>query len=82
MVKKKKSFESALKELEEIVEGMENNDLSIENSVKYYSKGMKLINFCQNILENAKLKISKLELTDGKYNETSIKKDFEKGMDK
>ncbi|MEX2456012.1 MAG: exodeoxyribonuclease VII small subunit [Balneolaceae bacterium] len=55
------SFEEALKELEAIVEKLDNNEITLEDSVKYYEKGLKLSQICSATLESAVLKIEEIE---------------------
>ncbi len=54
-------FEGALKELEALVFEMESGDLSLENSLAAYKRGMELSSFCQKKLEDAELQIKVLE---------------------
>jgi len=56
-----KDFESALKELEALVFEMESGDLSLEDSLAAYKRGMELSTFCQKKLEDAELQIKVLE---------------------
>jgi len=56
-----KDFESALKELEALVLDMENGDLSLEDSLAAYKRGMQLSTFCQKKLEDAEMQIKVLE---------------------
>ena len=57
---KKKTFEAALKDLEEIVREMESGDLCLEDAVKKYEAGMKQSKFCLNLLDKTEKKISVL----------------------
>jgi len=57
---KKKTFEAALKELEEIVKQMESGDLCLEDAVKKYEAGMKQSKFCLDLLDKTEKKISLL----------------------
>ena len=57
---KKKSFESALKELEDIVKEMESGDLSLEDAVKKYEFGIKQSKFCLDLLDKTEKKIADL----------------------
>jgi exodeoxyribonuclease VII small subunit len=57
---KKKTFETALKELEEIVRQMESGDLNLEDAVKKYESGMKQSKFCLDLLDKTEKKISVL----------------------
>tara|TARA_B100001996_G_scaffold285337_1_gene225602 strand:+ start:134 stop:358 length:225 start_codon:yes stop_codon:yes gene_type:complete len=68
---KKIDFESSLKELESIVEKLEDEDINLEDSVKSFEKGISLVKECQKQLHNAELKIKKL-LDDGSSSEADI----------
>ena len=61
---KKIDFESSMKELESIVEKLEDEDINLEDSVKSFEKGISLVKECQKQLHNAEIKIKKL-LDDG-----------------
>tara|TARA_B100001113_G_scaffold30296_1_gene21756 strand:+ start:797 stop:1021 length:225 start_codon:yes stop_codon:yes gene_type:complete len=61
---KKIDFESSLKELELIVEKLEDENINLEDSVKSFEEGVNLVKECQKQLQNAELKIKKL-LDDG-----------------
>lgn len=53
-------FETSLAELEEIVSKMEQGDLSLEDSLDAFEKGVKLSNDCQKALKSAEQKVNKL----------------------
>ncbi len=53
MAKEKKSFESMLVELEQVVATMEQGDLPLDEMVKQYSAGVKLAAACQKKLQAA-----------------------------
>ncbi len=57
------SFEEALKKLESIVESMEAGDLSLETLLARFEEGIRLVKNCQARLEEAEVKIQKLEKT-------------------
>ena len=59
------NFEKALKDLEKIVEDLESGDLSLEESLKSFEKGIKLTRQCQRELEKAELKVQKLVEENG-----------------
>tara|TARA_X000000368_G_scaffold2417_1_gene1873 strand:+ start:871 stop:1095 length:225 start_codon:yes stop_codon:yes gene_type:complete len=61
---KKVDFESSLKELELIVERLEDENINLEDSVKSFEEGVSLVKQCQKKLQDAELKIKKL-LDDG-----------------
>ena len=61
-------FESTLKELESIVDKLEDENINLEDSVKSFEKGINLVKECQKELQSAELKIKKL-LDDGSTSE-------------
>ena len=67
---KKIDFESSLKELEKIVEKLEDDNINLEDSVKSFENGMTIVKECQKQLQSAELKIKKL-LDDGSSIETN-----------
>ncbi len=56
----KKTFESALKRLEQITSEMEQGELSLDKSLKKFDEGVGLITFCNDQLENAKARVKLL----------------------
>ena len=65
---KRIDFESSLKELESIVDKLEDENINLEDSVKSFEKGINLVKECQKELQSAELKIKKL-LDDGSTSE-------------
>ena len=57
-------FEASLKELETIVSKLEDENISLEDSVQSFEVGVNLVKECQKQLQKAELKIKKL-LDDG-----------------
>lgn len=57
-----KGFEEAIKELEEIVSKLENSDATLEESLNYFEKGIKLSKSCQKMLDTAEKRVSVLIL--------------------
>ena len=51
------AFEEALSELESLVEKMENGDLSLEESLASFERGVALTRTCQEALKNAEQKV-------------------------
>lgn len=68
MTKKAKplDFEAAMKELEGIVEGMEAGDLSLEESLQQFERGIELTRTCQQALAAAEQKVQILVERNGK----------------
>ena len=58
--KKQVNFDLSLKQLEKIVEKMEEDDLPLEQSIKLFEEGMKLSKTCQTALKEAEGKIKQL----------------------
>ncbi len=56
-----KTFENALKDLEEIVTQLESGEADLNKSMKLYEKGIENVRFCNKKLESAKLKITELK---------------------
>lgn len=53
-------FEAALAELETLVEKMEQGDLSLDESLKQFERGIKLTRSCQQSLRDAEQKVQVL----------------------
>lgn len=69
-----KKFEDAMKRLEEIVEDLEGGELPLENSLKVFEEGMKLLTFCSDKLDEVEKRVDLLvKESDGRY----VKKPFD-----
>lgn len=55
-----KKFESALEELEEVVDQLESGELSLEDSLTAFEKGVGLVRFCNQKLNEVEKKIEML----------------------
>jgi len=64
--KERLGFEEALKKLEAIVEKLNDQDISLEESVALYEEGIKLSKICSETLESAALKIEQIDQKNGK----------------
>ena len=51
-MEKELTFEKAMKRLEEIVNALENNTVSLDDSLKLFEEGIKLSKFCETELKN------------------------------
>lgn len=58
-------FEQALAELEALVEKMEQGDLSLEESLQSFERGIQLTRSCQQALQEAEQKVQVLLEKDG-----------------
>ncbi len=61
-------FEKKLNRLEEIVEKMEGGDLALEESLKIFEEGVKLVRECQSQLSAAEQKVKTLVSVDANGN--------------
>lgn len=59
MENKELSFEECLKQLEEIVSKLESKDISLDDAVTYYQKGLELSKRCYEIFEKTQQVIVK-----------------------
>ena len=64
--KKQKSFEENLQRLEEIVSSLEEENISLENSINLFEEGMKLTRACNEKLESIENRINILINEGGK----------------
>jgi len=62
---KEQDFESALAELEALVEKMEQGDLSLDDSLRQFERGVQLTRSCQQALKDAEQKVQVLLEKDG-----------------
>jgi exodeoxyribonuclease VII small subunit len=53
-------FEKSLDELEQLVSRMEQGELSLDDSLKSFERGIALYRNCQNALEQAELRVKQL----------------------
>jgi exodeoxyribonuclease VII small subunit len=72
----KQSFENAMKELELIVDKLENGNVALEESLELFEKGIALSEYCSEILDKMQGKIKLLvergsELTEQPFPEST-----------
>lgn len=73
MNKEELSFENAVRRLEQISKELEKDSYSLDDSLALYEEGIKLIRYCNILLEDAERKITVLSTTsDGEI----VEKDF------
>lgn len=63
---KEKSFEEALKEIEKIIEGLEEGNLPLKENIAKFKEGVELLKFCNKELKEAEMSIQKIVDKDGK----------------
>jgi exodeoxyribonuclease VII small subunit len=69
MAEKTVDFGKSLERLEAIVEEMEGGDLSLEQMIKHFEEGSKLVALCSGKLNEVELKIEKLVKKGGALTE-------------
>ena len=57
---KEPDFEQALSDLESLVEQLESGELSLDQSLKQFKRGVELTRHCQGILEQAQQVVEQL----------------------
>lgn len=67
--KSEPNFEKSLEELEKLVETMENGDISLEDSLKHFERGIELTRLCQKSLKEA---TQKVEILVGKGQRSTL----------
>ena len=55
------SFESAIAELESIVQAMETGSITLEQALEHYQRGTGLLKYCQETLQAAEQRVQQLE---------------------
>jgi exodeoxyribonuclease VII small subunit len=69
MAKKKQTFEESIQRLEEIVERLETEEISLDEAVAYYKEGLTLSAFCKEKLAVAEGEILLLRKEAGLWQE-------------
>lgn len=64
-------FETKIKEIEEIINELENGEIDLDDSINKYTKAMRLIKECDEELKNVEEEVNKIVLDNGEI------KDFE-----
>lgn len=69
----KMNFETAIAELESIVNKFESGQVDLEDSIELYSRGAQLKTHCDKKLTEAKLKVEKISIaSNGKISTTDF----------
>ena len=57
-----KSFEEAFAQLEAAVAALQDGKLPLERALQYYQEGMKLAQYCNELLQKAELSVQQLRI--------------------
>ena len=67
------TYEEAFQELKDLVEKLESQDLQLEEGLSLFGRGQSLAKRCEQLLEEAELKIKQITLSDsGEVIETEL----------
>ena len=66
MAVKKQSYEENIAQIDEILEKLESEELSLDDSISEYEKAIKLIKDSEKLLEVGELKVMKVLEKNGK----------------
>ncbi|WP_186578082.1 exodeoxyribonuclease VII small subunit [Aquibacillus kalidii] len=72
MSKEEISFEEAMKQLEDIVEKLEEGEVPLEKAINYYQDGMKLSKLCSEKLSNVEKQMEQIVNEQGEFKAFSI----------
>lgn len=54
----KMNFEASIKRIDEIIAALEDKDISLDDSIKLYKEGAKLVEVCKKELDKAEMLIT------------------------
>lgn len=63
---KGKTLEAAFDDLEETISALEDPDVTLDESLKLYQQGVKLLKFCNDSIDKVEKKIIELKTEDEK----------------
>ncbi len=69
---KETKFEDNLKELETIIQELENGEIDLDSSIEKYTKAMKLVSTCEKKLNEVEEKVNKILNENGSLENFSI----------
>ena len=58
------SYEEAFEKLEQAVAALQDGRLDLDHALKQYEEGMKLAQYCHDLLQKAELRVQQLRVTD------------------
>ncbi len=74
-MEKKIKFEDKMKELESLINELENGEIDLDDSIEKYTKAMKLIKECDTELKTVEKQISKLVTEKNETEEFEIEEE-------
>jgi exodeoxyribonuclease VII small subunit len=58
------SFEEAFEQLEAAVSALQDGQMPLEEALRHYEEGMKLAHYCNELLQQAELRVQQLSVDD------------------
>lgn len=58
------SFEEAFEQLESAVSALQDGQMPLEEALRHYEEGMKLAQYCNELLQKAELRVQQLSVDD------------------
>lgn len=74
-MEKKIKFEDKMKELESLINELENGEIDLDDSIEKYTKAMKLIKECDTELKTVEKQISKLVTEENETEDFEIEEE-------
>ena len=71
-MEKKVKFEEQVKELEVIINELENGNIDLEESIEKYTKAMKLVKECDTKLKNIEETVNKIVAENGELEDFEV----------
>jgi len=68
-------FEDKIKELEKIINDLENGEIDLEDSIEKYTKAMKLVKECDEQLKTIEENVNKIVKENGKMEDFNIEEE-------
>ena len=69
---REKKFEDKIKELEEIINVLESGEVSLDESIKKYTKAMQLVQECDSELKDIETKVNKIVSENGSLEDFEV----------
>lgn len=69
---REKKFEDKIKELEEIINILESGEVSLDESIKKYTKAMQLVQECDSELKDIETKVNKIVSENGSLEDFEV----------
>ena len=69
---REKKFEDKIKELEEIINVLESGEVSLDESIKKYTKAMQLVQECDSELKDIETKVNKIVSENGSLEDFDV----------